>query len=157
MPEPSGSDAAAQFADEFADYLRSVEGLAELTIDAYAAEARRYLHFLAALPAATDRSASAAAANPVLAYLTARREGGTPGDGSVLERYRRWRAPDHAAVARFTDGLVDLFGHRCSPVAPLRAPALVALDLAPVLKRALARRAMGLAGRVPRLTLGLRP
>ena len=88
---------------------------------------------------------------------TARREGGTPGDGSVLERYRRWRAPDHAAVARFTDGLVDLFGHRCSPVAPLRAPALVALDLAPGLKRALARRAMGLAGRVPRLALGLPP
>ena len=87
----------------------------------------------------------------------ARREGGTSGDATVLERYRRWRAPDHAAVARFTDGLVDLFGHRFSPLAPLRAPALVALDLAPALKRALARRAMGLAGRVPRLALGLRP
>ena len=87
----------------------------------------------------------------------ARREGGTSGDATVLERYRRWRAPDHAAVARFTDGLVDLFGHRVSPLAPLRAPALVALDLAPGLKRALARRAMGLAGRVPRLALGLRP
>ena len=87
----------------------------------------------------------------------ARREGGDPGDDPVLERYRRWRAPDHAAVARFTDGLVDLFGHRFSPVAPLRAPALVALDLAPRLKRALARRAMGLAGRVPRLALESRP
>lgn len=87
----------------------------------------------------------------------ARREGGDPGDPSVLARYRRWRAPDHAAVARFTDGLVDLFGHRFSPVAPLRGPALVALDLAPALKRALARRAMGLAGRVPRLALGVRP
>ena len=87
----------------------------------------------------------------------ARRDGCDPGDPSVLERYRRWRAPDHAAVARFTDGLVDLFGHRFSPVAPLRAPALVALDLAPRLKRALARRAMGLAGRVPRLALGDRP
>ena len=87
----------------------------------------------------------------------AHRDGVDPGDGSVLERYRRWRAPDHAAVARFTDGLVDLFGHVFSPVAPLRAPALVALDLAPGLKRALARRAMGLAGRVPRLALGSRP
>ena len=86
-----------------------------------------------------------------------RGEGGDPGDESVLERYRRWRAPDHAAVARFTDGLVDLFGHRFSPLAALRAPALVALDLAPTLKRALARRAMGLAGRVPRLALGIRP
>ena len=87
----------------------------------------------------------------------ARREGGDPGAAAVLERYRRWRAPDHAAVARFTDGLVDLFGHRFSPVAPLRGPALVALDLTPALKRALARRAMGLSGRVPRLALGLRP
>lgn len=86
----------------------------------------------------------------------ARRDGDDPGDPSVLARYRRWRAPDHAAVARFTDGLVDLFGHRFSPLAALRAPALVALDLAPALKRALARRAMGLSGRVPRLALGIR-
>ena len=87
----------------------------------------------------------------------ARRDGDTPGDAAVLERYRRWRAPDHAAVARFTDVLVDIFGHTFSPAAPLRAPALVALDLAPPLKRALARRAMGFAGRVPRLALGQLP
>ena len=87
----------------------------------------------------------------------ARREGIAAGDASVLERYRRWRAPDHAAVVRFTDALVDTFGHRFSPVAPLRAPALVVLDLAPPLKRVLARRAMGFAGRVPRLALGLLP
>ena len=54
----------------------------------------------------------------------ARRDGNTAGDAAVLERYRRWRAPDHAAVARFTDVLVDIFGHRFSPAAPLRAPAL---------------------------------
>ena len=87
----------------------------------------------------------------------ARREGCTSGDASMLERYRRWRAPDHAAVARFTDALVDIFSHRFSPVAPLRAPALVVLDLAPPLKRALVRRAMGLAGKVPKLALGLLP
>ena len=88
------------------------------------------------------------------AVAAARREGSAPGDASVLERYRRWRAPDHAAVARFTDVLVDVFGHRFSPIAAVRAPALVALDLLPPLKRALARRAMGLAGRAPRLALG---
>lgn len=87
----------------------------------------------------------------------ARRDGGAPGDAAVLERYRRWRRPDHAAVARFTDVLVDIFGHRFSPAAPLRAPALVALDLAPGLKRALARRAMGFGGKVPRLALGQLP
>ena len=87
----------------------------------------------------------------------ARREGDDCGEPHVLERYRRWRAPDHAAVVRFTDTLVDLFGHRCSPAALLRAPALVALDRAPPLKRALARRAMGLGGKVPRLALGLGP
>ena len=91
------------------------------------------------------------------AVVESRREGRGPGDASTLERYRRWRVPDHAAVARFTDALVGIFGHRCSPLAPLRAPALAALDRAPPLKRALARRAMGLAGRVPRLALGQRP
>ena len=86
-----------------------------------------------------------------------RREGCAPGDAQVLERYRRWRAPDHARVARFTDALVDIFCNRFSPAAPLRAPALAALDLAPPLKRALARRAAGLAGKAPRLALGLGP
>ena len=87
----------------------------------------------------------------------ARREGRTSGDASMLERYRRWRVPDHAAVARFTDALVDIFGYRFPPVAPLRAPALAVLDRVPALKRALARRAMGLAGKVPRLALGHLP
>ena len=91
------------------------------------------------------------------AVAESRREGCDPGDASTLERYRRWRAPDHAMVARFTDALVGIFCNRFSPAAPLRAPALVALDLAPPLKRALARRATGLAGMVPRLALGLRP
>ena len=86
-----------------------------------------------------------------------RREGYAPGDAQVLERYRRWRAPDHARVTRFTDALVGIFCNRFSPVAPLRAPALVALDLAPPLKRALARRAAGLAGKAPRLALGVGP
>ena len=83
-----------------------------------------------------------------------RREGCAPGDAQMLERYRRWRVPDHARVARFTDALVDVFCNRFSPAAPLRAPALAALDLAPPLKRALARRATGFAGKVPRLALG---
>ena len=91
------------------------------------------------------------------AVVKSRREGCGPGDASTLERYRRWRAPDHAAVARFTDALVGLFGHRCSPVAPLRAPALAALDRTPPLKRLLARRAMGFASRTPRLALGQHP
>ena len=91
------------------------------------------------------------------AVVESRRAGCEPGDASTLERYRRWRAPDHAAVARFTDALVGIFGHRCSPVAPLRAPALAALDRTPPLKRLLARRAMGFAGRTPRLALGQRP
>ena len=87
----------------------------------------------------------------------ARREGCTSGDASTLERFRRWRKADHATVTGFTDALVDVFGHRFSPVAFVRAPALVLLDLAPPLKRALARRAMGLAGKAPRLALGQLP
>ena len=62
----------------------------------------------------------------------ARREGGDPRRCS-----RCWSATG-AGAPRITPRwlasptvLVDLFGHRFSPVAPLRAPALVALDLAP--------------------------
>ena len=86
-----------------------------------------------------------------------RREGCAPGDAQVLERYRRWRAPDHARVARFTDALVDVFCNRFSPSAPFRAPALAALDLVPPLKRVLVRHATGLAGKAPRLALGPGP
>ena len=86
-----------------------------------------------------------------------RREGCAPGDVQVLERYRRWRAPDHARVARFTDALVDVFCNCFSPAAPFRAPALAAFDLVPPLKRALARRATGFAGKAPRLALGSGP
>ncbi len=87
----------------------------------------------------------------------ARAEGRDGGDKRSLLEYRRWRAPDHARTRGLTDALVDIFGHRCSPLASIRAPGLVVFDLLPGLKRALTRQATGLAGRVSDLALGIPP
>jgi len=56
--------------------------------------------------------------------------GADPGAGAVLERYARWRRRDRLQVSAFTDALV---------------------------KNVLARHAMGLAGRLPRMVMGLPP
>lgn len=92
LPAPSGSEAAARLAREFADFLRSVEGLAELTVDAYAAEARRYLAFLATPQASTDHHAApAAAVDRVMAYLMARQAQGA-GSATVAKAVSALRA-----------------------------------------------------------------
>ena len=46
MPAGESGRDVAQLSAEFGDHLRSVEGLAELTVSAYTAEARRYLQHL---------------------------------------------------------------------------------------------------------------
>lgn len=87
--------------------------------------------------------------------LDAVRSGEDPGAAAVLERYTAWRDADQRSTARFTDGLARLFSSRSTLLGLARNTGLVALDLAPALKHTLARRAMGLAGRQPRLARGL--
>ena len=89
----------------------------------------------------------------MLAELLA--EGGDPGAPALLARYAQWRAPDRAAVVRFTDSLVRGFGLPLGPLRPLRGQGLVLFDLLRPVKREFARRTMGLAGRQPRLVRGL--
>lgn len=83
--------------------------------------------------------------------------GGDPGAPSTLEGYLRWRRPEQRLVTRFTDSLVWLFGARGALLAGARDAGMIGLDLLPPLKTALARRAMGLAGRQPRLALERAP
>jgi 2-octaprenyl-6-methoxyphenol hydroxylase len=74
----------------------------------------------------------------------------------VLERYAAWRDRDQRGVIAFTDGIARLFTNPLVPVAAARGLGLLAIDLFPPLQRALCRRTMGLAGRLPRLARGLR-
>lgn len=68
-----------------------------------------------------------------------------PGGSRVLEDYARRRKPDQRSVTRFTDGLVRVFSNDFTPLVLARNAALIAADIVPALKRAVGRRAMGLA------------
>ncbi|MDH3688835.1 MAG: 2-octaprenyl-6-methoxyphenyl hydroxylase [Gammaproteobacteria bacterium] len=93
-----------------------------------------------------------AALAEVLAESVAR--GRDLGDLNVLTEYAAWRKRDTLAVTVFTDGLARIFSNGIPPVAMARDLGLAAVDLCPPIKRALLRRTMGLAGRLPRLALG---
>ena len=77
-----------------------------------------------------------------------------PGAQDALRRYVQWRQRDQQTAAWFTHGLVKLFTHPARSVSLARNLGLVAFDLLPGAKAQLARQAMGLAGRLPRLVRG---
>lgn len=77
------------------------------------------------------------------------------GAPAVLEAYRRWRGADQATVANLTDTLARLFANPWSPLRAARNAGLLGLDLWPPARRTLARRFMGIDGRLPRLARGL--
>lgn len=77
------------------------------------------------------------------------------GAGPALARYEEWRRRDQEHVLRATDGLVRLFSNDRAPLVLARKAGMLLVDLLPPAKRALMRRAMGLAGRQPRLARGL--
>ena len=81
-----------------------------------------------------------------------------PGDAGAPERLARfaaWRAADRSGVVRFTDSLVRLFGDTRPGVGLIRNLGLLAFDLSPQAKSALARVSAGFGGPVPRLARGL--
>jgi 2-octaprenyl-6-methoxyphenol hydroxylase len=78
-----------------------------------------------------------------------------PGADQLLATYASWRARDQRNVVRFTDGLVRAFGNDTPGFGALRGLALLGFDLAPGAKPWLAREAMGLGGRLPRLVRGV--
>ena len=73
----------------------------------------------------------------------------------VRQRYHVWRDGDRRNVTRFTHGLIQLFGLDAPGFGVARGMGLVAFDLLPGAKAALARHTMGRAGRLPRLARGL--
>jgi 2-octaprenyl-6-methoxyphenol hydroxylase len=78
-----------------------------------------------------------------------------PGSPDVLAAYAGARAPDRRGMLAFTDGLVKLFALEHPALAAARSLGLLAFDLLPPAKRALARVSWGFGGHRPRLMRGL--
>jgi 2-octaprenyl-6-methoxyphenol hydroxylase len=79
------------------------------------------------------------------------------GAPDLLAAYVAWRRRDQDNVVRFTHGLMSLFGLPLESAGHARGLGLLAFDLLPGAKRALARYAMGLGGRLTKAARGLRP
>ena len=79
---------------------------------------------------------------------------GDPGAESLLEEYAEWREADRSRTVRDTDGLVQVFTSELAMLRAGRRLGLVGLDLFLPARAMVARRGMGLAGRLPRLALG---
>lgn len=80
---------------------------------------------------------------------------GDVGSAELLRKFAADRAADRGGVVRFTDGLVRLFGSRMPGISLMRNLGLLAFDLSPPAKRALARVSLGFGGPTPRLARGL--
>ena len=80
---------------------------------------------------------------------------GDLGAPELLARFAAWRSGDRGGVVRFTDGLVKLFADARPGIGLLRNLGLLAFDLSPPAKSALARVSLGFGGPSPRLARGL--
>lgn len=78
-----------------------------------------------------------------------------PGQSALLQDYANWRESDRRRIVAFTDGLVRLFATPFGPLRTLRGLGLLAFDVLPPAKSALARLSVGAAARVPRLARGV--
>lgn len=83
--------------------------------------------------------------------LDAQAAGHDFGSLKALRRYERWRKGDNLLMMAVMDGFKRLFGATLPPVRLLRNLGLNLTDAAGPLKNQIARRAMGLAGDLPRL------
>lgn len=85
----------------------------------------------------------------------AHRQAADIGATPTLAGYAQWRERDQRQVIGFTHFLAEGFSLTFPPLALARNLGLLALDFLPPLKHTLARHAMGLAGKLPRLARGL--
>ncbi|MCK5829282.1 MAG: 2-octaprenyl-6-methoxyphenyl hydroxylase [Methylococcales bacterium] len=73
------------------------------------------------------------------------------GAASFLKHYSEIRQKDHDQTIGFTDNLVKIFSTDWLPLAAARSISLSVMDHIPVAKSLLAKHAMGLSGRLPRI------
>jgi 2-octaprenyl-6-methoxyphenol hydroxylase len=95
--------------------------------------------------------------NAVLAEILveARRQGLALGDRAVLTQYINRRRADQRWISGFTGAIGQFFDCQIPGLAAIRGVGLLATDLLTPLKRRLARRLLGLAGKTPKLSLGI--
>jgi len=77
------------------------------------------------------------------------------GDADLLQAYADWRETDRRRIVAFTDGLVRLFSTPLGVLRSLRSFGILAFDVLPPAKSALARLSVGAAARIPRLARGV--
>jgi len=75
--------------------------------------------------------------------------GDDPVANRALRRYARWRRAENAVLLGATDTLNRVFGERSVGVAAARRLGLALVSSQPAVRRALVRRALGLAGDLP--------
>jgi len=73
------------------------------------------------------------------------------GDSKFLHQYAKSRQKDHDQTIGFTDKVVKIFSTDWLPVAAARSISLAVMDHIPFAKSVLAKHAMGLSGRLPRV------
>jgi 2-octaprenylphenol hydroxylase len=83
--------------------------------------------------------------------LDALDRGDDPGEPRALRRYERWRRTENAAYMTALDAFHRLFANADPLLTGLRATGLDAVDRLGPIKHAFARRAMGMAGDLPRI------
>jgi len=76
------------------------------------------------------------------------------GSIETLKRYEDWRNKDQEQTANYTDKLVRIFSNDFFPLNSLRSKGLIATNIFSPAKRVLARQAMGMNGKLPRLARG---
>ena len=89
--------------------------------------------------------------------LDAQKEHDDVGHSSALVRFSQWRKTEQKSMALATDGLARLFSNPLKSIRLGRNAGLLLVDLFPPLRRGIARGAMGLLGKLPRLSRGLKP
>jgi 2-octaprenylphenol hydroxylase len=83
----------------------------------------------------------------------ARAQGDDPGDLKCLRRYERWRKGENLLMLAALDGLNRLFSNSSEAVGVIRRAGLTLVNRAEPVKTLFMKRAMGLAGDLPRLAL----
>ncbi len=76
------------------------------------------------------------------------------GDPQLLAEYAQWRQQDSQRIVTFTDTLVRLFNQQLGVIKFARNAGLLAFDLMPTAKDAMAQLSMGASTRIPRLARG---